>query len=556
MATESIAKLSATITADVQSFSVGMKRAEEDLASFIQRTKAVRTTPLSTDIAPFRRSIEEAREHWGGLLSLVNRGIPWIAAGAGLGGAMQWAASTAESMRQLAIQAEDLGMGMEGIQRLRHLGAEVGTPFEAIAVNMKRLNQRIGEMQLGSREAAEAFKRLGLSAKDFEGLDLEERFLKVATALAAIHDQGVKAAMIKEIFGRGGTQIDTLIERIGQGQRGYALTSERHAEAWAGVGRGVWRAKDYLAAPWMAIGGELIAGLRDSMANPISRWLGGDGSRPSTEQVARQRLQAEMESERILARQREHLEAQQQRERDLVSLARQRKAIQEAIIRDAEQHFRAERDRIKEREREAQGRPPGDVYYEREMERIRKLREAEGHQPVGITGLSPADIKRKKEGGLTLAEMEEQAARERDRLNQEYEHRRQQEAQRQWDELHRKNEIPAALEALKTGEEKYAEQMRLYADWFEHGMIQEKDFRRLKAHATEEFLQARGADTPRLATGARRDTVEAYRQIVEAQARLSQRDMELAELRRLAAIGERICREIEGMETPETARLL
>jgi hypothetical protein len=86
-------------------------------------------------------------------------------------------------------------------------GADMATLEKAIIGQQRTLN----DMNQGLKTAIDAYKALGLTAKDFEGLNTEESFLKIAQKLSEIEDPSLKAATALEIFGKAGQKLIPLI---------------------------------------------------------------------------------------------------------------------------------------------------------------------------------------------------------------------------------------------------------------------------------------------------------------------------------------------------------
>lgn len=84
----------------------------------------------------------------------------------------------------------------------------------ALATNLLKLQQ-------GQQKAAQGFAELGLSAKDFVGLDTVEASEKVAVALAKESDATKRAALAKQLLGDAGQKLlPTLLELADKGLAG------------------------------------------------------------------------------------------------------------------------------------------------------------------------------------------------------------------------------------------------------------------------------------------------------------------------------------------------
>ena len=86
-------------------------------------------------------------------------------------------------------------------------GADINTLEKAIIGQQRTLN----DMNQGLKTAIDSYAALGLTAKDFEGLNTEESFTKIAEALSKVEDPSLRAATALEIFGKAGQRLIPLL---------------------------------------------------------------------------------------------------------------------------------------------------------------------------------------------------------------------------------------------------------------------------------------------------------------------------------------------------------
>lgn len=139
------------------------------------------------------------------------------------------AAAVVDLLDSIDDLAEKSGITVEQLSALRYAGGAVGTSFEDLQVGTRKLAINMAEAAGGSKEAAAAFKSLGVDVKDSAGnlrttdavlLDLADRF-------ASYGDGPGKAAKANEIFGKSGEKLIPLLD---QGRSGInALRKEAEA---------------------------------------------------------------------------------------------------------------------------------------------------------------------------------------------------------------------------------------------------------------------------------------------------------------------------------------
>ncbi len=97
---------------------------------------------------------------------------------------------TAEAFSAMVFAAEQSGAG----------AADLEKAFFGLSRSMEGLSRNQGAV-------VSAYKAIGLSQKDMQGLSPEQSMLKVADALSKIEDAGLRGAYAQQIFGRAGRQL-------------------------------------------------------------------------------------------------------------------------------------------------------------------------------------------------------------------------------------------------------------------------------------------------------------------------------------------------------------
>ena len=119
------------------------------------------------------------------------------------------------------------GLSAEAISSLGRAAERSGASLATVEVAVRGMNRTIYNAARGSADAVDALDALGISATQFEGLSVEERFSLVADALAGVADMSQRSALAMAVFGRAGTQLLPMLE---DGAAGLAKF-RREAEA-------------------------------------------------------------------------------------------------------------------------------------------------------------------------------------------------------------------------------------------------------------------------------------------------------------------------------------
>ncbi len=108
--------------------------------------------------------------------------------------------------------AEKTGASATNLTALLALGRTNGAGPELIEKSLLKLNQQLDGLRNNEPAAVAAFKRIGLSAKDFEGLDAVESFALVSKAIGTtMPDAAGQGAAAIDLLGKSGQQALPLI---------------------------------------------------------------------------------------------------------------------------------------------------------------------------------------------------------------------------------------------------------------------------------------------------------------------------------------------------------
>ena len=119
------------------------------------------------------------------------------------------------------------GVSAESLSVLQFAAEQTGTDMAGVEGAVKKMQKAIFAAGNGSEEAAKALAMVGLSAKDLEGLSADQQMGKIADGLMAIEDQGTRAAVAMQIFGKSGTSILPMLEGGSAGMAAFAAEAKR-----------------------------------------------------------------------------------------------------------------------------------------------------------------------------------------------------------------------------------------------------------------------------------------------------------------------------------------
>ena len=136
---------------------------------------------------------------------------------------------SAEAFSQMVFAAEQSGAG----------AAQLEKAFFGLSRSMEGLSRNQGAV-------VAAYKAIGLSQKDMEGLSPEQAMLKTADALSKIEDAGLRGAYAQQIFGRSGRELMPMLLEGADGIQ--ALMKEADALGRTMSGKDAVAAAEYVDA--------------------------------------------------------------------------------------------------------------------------------------------------------------------------------------------------------------------------------------------------------------------------------------------------------------------
>lgn len=122
-----------------------------------------------------------------------------------------------DSVGGLGEVATQLGVTTDALQEFRYVASQTGIEQGEIDKALQRLTRTMGELQDPTLEQAEAMKRLGLTAKDFAGLDASQGLVLLADRVNQLPDAATRSAVGFDLMGRS---FQTLLPLLAEGSTG------------------------------------------------------------------------------------------------------------------------------------------------------------------------------------------------------------------------------------------------------------------------------------------------------------------------------------------------
>lgn len=135
--------------------------------------------------------------------------------------------ATVDGLDRLNDLSDATGASIENLSALEDIAARTGTSMDTVGDAVLKLNKVLAEAKPGTA-AAESLKALGLNAEALKRLDPAEALRQVSVALAGFADNGDKARLVQELFGKSVQQVAGLLKDLAEaGRLNGTVTTEQ-----------------------------------------------------------------------------------------------------------------------------------------------------------------------------------------------------------------------------------------------------------------------------------------------------------------------------------------
>ena len=136
-----------------------------------------------------------------------------------------------DSLDALNDLSDATGASIENISALEDVAARTGTSFDTVQSALVKFNSALNSAKKDSPQAA-AIEAIGLSVEKLKALDPAEALRQTAVALAQFADDGNKARIVQELFGKSVREVAPLLKDLAEsGGLVATVTTEQAKEA-------------------------------------------------------------------------------------------------------------------------------------------------------------------------------------------------------------------------------------------------------------------------------------------------------------------------------------
>lgn len=183
------------------------------------------------DLQRIVKVVEGSAGQMSNALALVKSGIAGLAGAFSVGIAVDFVRNTINSVDALNDLKDATGSSVENLSALEDIALRSGNSFEAMASSVVKFNKVLSEAKPGS-DMEKTLQSIGLNAAELRKMDPSEALLKTAQALAGYADDGNKARLIQDLFGKSIREAGPWLKDLAEaGQLNAKVTAEQADEA-------------------------------------------------------------------------------------------------------------------------------------------------------------------------------------------------------------------------------------------------------------------------------------------------------------------------------------
>jgi len=179
-----------------------------------------------------------------------------------IAGFQQFFRSTVDGLDKLNDLADATGASVENLSALEDIAIRTGTSVDVMGDALVKMNKALADAKPGS-DQAEAFKALGLSVAELKRLDPVEAFQRLAIALSGYANDGNKARLVQELFGKSLREVAPLLKDAAEAGKLNATVTKEQAEQAEKYNKSVFALQKNLTDLARTVTGPLIKALND-----------------------------------------------------------------------------------------------------------------------------------------------------------------------------------------------------------------------------------------------------------------------------------------------------
>jgi hypothetical protein len=173
---------------------------------------------------------------------------------------VQFVPAVIDGLDKLNDLSDATGASVENLSALEDIALRTGTSMDTAGDAVIKMNKALADAKPGTDQAA-VFKALGLSVEELKRLDPVEAFQRLAIALQGYADDGNKARLVQELFGKSLREVAPLLKDAAEKGKLNATVTAEQAKAAEAFNKEMFALQKNVLDAARAISGPLIVAL-------------------------------------------------------------------------------------------------------------------------------------------------------------------------------------------------------------------------------------------------------------------------------------------------------
>jgi hypothetical protein len=243
-----------------------------DLSDYLQKLNQMEQQSISTS-----SNIAKSFDSIGAAMAKIGVVLGGFAVTA-INNAMNWGTAVAKLSHQTGMAAEDTSRFLAVAKSVGVSTDTAAMMFARLAMNINTASKSMATANAAGKTSDDVFTKLGIATVDLTTgamKPMSDIFAEVKTKVAGMSDGWQKSAIEMELFGRSGTQLNSLLNMsqdqmqvvTDKAQAMGLIINDQQATAWVGLKRQVEAAKGSLTSIGISIGNDLMPQLQSLLNN-------------------------------------------------------------------------------------------------------------------------------------------------------------------------------------------------------------------------------------------------------------------------------------------------
>lgn len=185
---------------------------------------------IEAELAKFKQSldgvgaqVQRATSGWAKSFGPLTAAFSALTASVSAAGFLALAKGATDALDALNDVKDATGASIGNISALEDLALRTGGSLETVETSLLRLNAALRDTDPDGR-AAKALQAIGISAAQLQKEDPAEALRQVAVQLGKFADDGNKARLVQELFGKSSKEVAAFLHDLAEQQRLVAVT--------------------------------------------------------------------------------------------------------------------------------------------------------------------------------------------------------------------------------------------------------------------------------------------------------------------------------------------